>query len=328
MSNNFPAHTSFPPYGFNDNSSSVYNQNIPSNIFPYNNPTNTPRINYNKHDYNKVFLPERPLIDPINYTNPNNFLHNNIGPSTLDEFVEEYRINIDSLDRDILVYPDPFNFTVRFAPVGKGIMREPVLVDDYDHSKGTYYREIEVPGTPRPHILKEFRNVKYIKLDSIIMPQCHSVIRNRENKEDKDDYIWDRKFCLTDDRFVTLRIKELLDDTGTRIYSTGDDSSRSNAYRQPFGIIYPDKFISKHYYAGSPYGTYKTYKKSQLGNIKQLTFEFYDSTGTPLKFNNLCCDEKNKDNIRHPLNKYNQVYMSFLIGVVEGQINTNVKLEY
>ena len=100
--NSFPSHTGSAPYGYNDNSSSVFNRFIPSNnpvqsVNSVNNYTNYTKPNPNTlYNYNKSFQLNNQLIEPIDYSNQNSTLHNNIGPTVLDEFIEEYRINIDS----------------------------------------------------------------------------------------------------------------------------------------------------------------------------------------------------------------------------------------
>lgn len=352
--NGFP-NARFGPFGTNDNNTA--RQRTPSNVFPQNggmqgspvnrfNPLTTNTMynmttNPNMANFDKAFQQNVPLIDNINYTNQNNMLHNNVGPTVLDEHVVEYRINIDSIDRDIKAYPDPFNFTVKFNPAGSCIVRTEELIDPNDKSKGTKIVQELVEGAPQPHINREFRNVKYIKLDSISLPQ-HTLI---EKDEDKDEYVFDKESSLLDDRFVVLRIKELEDDTGIRIYDTGDTGLRidengfSRNHVTPFSLLFPDKILGRNYYCATPYHGNKIYKNSLLGNLKQMTFQFYDSCDKPLKYNDLFthsqikiaekkCDPIPRSDLRHPLNKKTQIHMSFIIGVVESQINTNTKFEH
>jgi hypothetical protein len=106
-----------------------------------------------------------------------------------------------------------------------------------------------------------------------------------------------------------------------------------------FGIIYPDTKLGNIYYTGFPYNANKIYNNSDLGNINSLTLKLYDSCGELLKFNDLATfdelieskdsdDPITLDELRHPLNKDIQVHYSFVIGVVEGEINKYTKLEF
>lgn len=284
--------------------------------------------NYSNYNINKSFQPTTPLIGHIDYSNKNNLLHNNVHDKVLDENIIEYKIDIDSIDRDITVYPDPFSFVVNFAPIPSSC--------SYGQRMG---------GTPTPHILIDFRNVKYIKLQNIILPIHNRVIKNpkynhnnnnnnncsnncsdidsdsdtkscstfnsanKQNKQNKqnniiDDlakchpeqkYIFDPCSNLLEDRFVELIVKELTDN---RIYTTGDDNNRIGKFcdcyipAKPFGLILPDRILNKNFYSGSSYTTLRIYESSCLGNITQLSISFCDSYGEPLKFHGLLtCQE-------------------------------------
>src|SRR5690606_8748840 len=133
-----------------------------------------------------------PIIERIDYTNLKNVLHNNIGDSVLDEHVVEYRVNIDSLDRDIKTYPNQFDFRVKFNPPAGGILRTESI------KKGKLdYNQDKFSGTPGPHIGRDFRNVKYIKLDSIVLPQYSNLCVEKDG-----EVVFDPNSRLIDDRYV------------------------------------------------------------------------------------------------------------------------------
>jgi len=235
------------------------------------------------------------------------------------------------LDRDIDTYPDPFNFTVKFNPSSSSILRTEVNKNGVKQTVNEKFR-----GAPRPHITKEFRNVKYIKLDNVVLPQFTKL------EETYDGYDFDKEKWLVNDRFVSLVIKEL--DTN-RILCTSDDSIRIDEDTGeettppcPFAMIFPEKLLGTNFFTGTPYYGSVYYKNSQLNNLNSLTIQFYDDCGKPLKYNNLyTIKELNKaeedgmpistSDIRHPLNRRLQVHVSFIIGVIESQINTNTKFE-
>lgn len=352
MSNNPNSMNAFPngqygPFGYNDNNQN--RQRVPSNVFPPNGgrqgsssgrfdglTTNSQGLMNtlpSMTNFSKAFQPNAPIIETMDYMNHNQLLHNNVGESVFAESIVEYKINIDSLDRDINAYRDPFAFTVIFDPPSTTSMRIPVK--DYNNkscNKGPRLEKTVVHGPPKPHILKEFKNVKFIRLDSIVLP-----IFTKTKVDENGEIVFDPNSRLLDDRYIILRIKELDDDKSTLVYDTGDDNARCcsggivQTYPKPFGIIYPDKIIGRFYFRGCFDYAMKTYKSSTLGNIGRLTIELFDSCGEPIRFNDLIdvCKEECADpaDLRHPFNNKIQIFLSMTIGVVESQVNTNTKFE-
>ena len=342
--NTFP-NNRYGPAGVNDNN--FGHLRTPSNLQPpnggmpgnpfgrYNQLTTNTQQNMAQNPmmskFSEAYAPRPVLIEPINYTNPNNLLHNNVAPTVLDEHIVEYKINIDSLDRDIAVFPDPFCFNVDFNASASELERNERTVNGQYMTTTTKYK-----GSPAPIISREFRNVKYVKLDSIVLPQYSNVI------EVNNTWIRDPDSYLVDDRFVTLQIDQL--NNNDRVYSTYDSNCRLDENGnvilppQPFGIIYPDTKLGNIYYTGTPYNANRIYNNSALGNISRLDIKFFDGCGMPLKFDNLytakelaAAEIANNPipvtDIRHPLNKKHQLHMTLIIGVAESQINTNTKYE-
>jgi hypothetical protein len=320
----------FPPFGINDqnfnrqlfvqknyDSGSSFDKFVPNNSSPQ-------YFNINQKS-------SQTMIDKINYKNPGNLIHNNVSDNVLDEQITEYRIHIDSLDRDISVYPDPLHFAVKFNPTGRSNVRTEKYIDPHDKSKGTIIVNNYFESEPTPHIIKEFRNVKYIKLENISLPLFNKL------SEINNEFVFDPSSKLIDDRFILLNIKEL---ELERTYATYDSSTRTDPVTgkkytspKPFAIIYPDKTTSSHYFSGIPYYGSRVYKNSSLGNLSQMTINILDSCGLPIISENLATNDDIIDDgislvdLRHPLNKKRQLHLSFLIGVVESQINNNTKFE-
>jgi hypothetical protein len=284
------------PYGYNDNN--LARTNVPSNFSGNNNYSN----NYPNNKFQDVYRENRPLIQKINYTNPNTFLHNNIGDQLLNEHIQEYRINIDSIDRDLETYPNPFKFNVNFIPAPSETI------------KGVEYK-----GTPKPYISKNFKRVKYVRIENIILPQYSGVIDNEGVFEP------DPNRFLPDDRFISLVIPELDCD---RNFST----SNSNIdIKRPFASIVRDQVFGNKYYYGLPYYSSKIYKSSRLGNINNLSINLHDSFGELIEFNTPLTVQEIIDgdipttDLRHPLNKSFQSYMTFVFGIVEAELDTDTK---
>lgn len=92
---------------------------------------------YNQYQYMQNVINNQSI-------NNNKNLHDNL----TSEQIIDYQINIDSDDRKIETYPDPFNYIVSFKALGRGK---------------------DFPETPGPVIIRSFSNIKYIKLDNIIL---------------------------------------------------------------------------------------------------------------------------------------------------------------
>jgi hypothetical protein len=340
MNQTFPVST-YPPYGYNDNN--LERTSFPGNIYPINggmtgNPTGrfngittNSANNYDNYNFKDNFEENTPIIEKLDYRNKNNLLYNNVGPIVLEESIIEYRIIIDSLDRDIKYYPDPFSFVVNFNPAGPGKMYHEKYGRDCNKIVGTEFK-----GTPGPTINRYFRNIKYVKLENIILPQFSKTCKN-----DNNEYEFDRDDdSLIKDRFTQLMIKELDSD---RILTTGEDVPRytckgkSFIPPKPFAVIIPDKILGQHYYSGTPYYGNKYYRDSLLGNISRLSINFHNSEGEKIKYNHLFnydemeqyeydhCKPLSRCDLRNPWNKHIQTHLSLIFGVCESQIDTDTE---
>lgn len=297
--------------------------NVPSNMTPQFN--GNPFANFNPLTTNYPMFPtfnnvdnayrqNSPFINKIDHSNQNNTLHNNLGDNLLNENIVEYRINIDSSDRDPKVFKDPFSYTVTFNPTR---------------------------STARPIIEREFKNVKYIKLESVILPRYMHI----EDTGSEYELSTDSDSHLYDDRFVILNIEQL-EGIESRVYGTNTHLTNS------FAQITPDKLISSNYYTGIPYLGTRYFKDSHLENLKKLTIRFLDSYGNPLKIQEVSSSggslsivdsdplavkqddgtfkDKNDTTIditdvRHPMNRSFQNHISLVIGVVEAELNTDTQ---
>jgi hypothetical protein len=84
------------------------------------------------------------------YEKPTNLIHNNISKNVFAETLQEYTIIVDSADRDIAKYPNPFSYRVKFNGL---------------------------PGTPDANIMRKFDYVKYVKLDTGIIPGKYYYVK-------------------------------------------------------------------------------------------------------------------------------------------------------
>lgn len=304
-----------------------------NNITP--NMQNRNMMGYNASRFNNAYVQNPTFIPQQDFTNKKNMLHNNLKNNVKDEHIVEYIVHIDSRDRDIGAYKDPFHYVVHFNPASSRIYKE--------YNKDGTITENVLKGPPKPHILRAFKNVKYIKVDNVCLPRYKIIKKDIGDSYSGFETSTDES-NLYDDRFIELRIDEL---KHTKVLATNSHAQDS------FGLIYPDKLISSNFYFGAPFFMSKVYNDSQLGNISRLTISYYDSYGNPIRISSVDNNGENPNSdpyedvitrdpddltndatvsvdvsdLRHPLNKKTQNYISLRIGVVESQQNINTKFE-
>lgn len=93
------------------------------------------------------------------YKQPDDLLHNNISKNTYIETLQEYTIIIDSSDRDIEKYINPFFYRVKFTGLA---------------------------GNNDATIMKKFDHVKYIKLDTGVIPTKYYYVKQDTSLNDAD----------------------------------------------------------------------------------------------------------------------------------------------
>ena len=114
---------------------------------------------------------------------------------------------------------------------------------------------------------------------------------------------------FSDERFILANIKEFSNNT---FEGTNENSSKA------FGILFPAGTTQNQAYMSGL--SYKLYNRRNLQNLNSLTISFNDSYGNKLGLDNLD-STVDRDDIRHPLNKDNQVHLTFRIGVVENRFD-------
>jgi len=322
-----------------------YNSYEPNSTF-YRNENNSSKNqdlnDLRQFNYQQNFTENKPINKKTDFSYKNNTLDENVGNPINKDVIIEYRLNIDSTDRDVELYPDPFVYKVTFGPVvnsgiatlsskdelkselkkaGKKKNNNPNIQPYVDNNLDD---DILLFGTTpnfmvnydnrlkkifNPYISRDFINVKFIRLDNIVLPrfssvvincnwkycdrECNEICPNTCNINFKDDlerHLQTKILCnryipnindtalLFTDRFVLVKIPEL--------------SNRQNLATNPINdnsfTVFPDKVTGLLYYRGNPYYAVKIYQDPTLGNITTLTFSFYDSWGNQITFNTSC----------------------------------------
>jgi hypothetical protein len=306
-------------------------QKFIKNYSSYNGVSEGMSADISMHNYDTCMTNATPILKKPDYSYKNNTIVENLSDTLNRETIIEYRLNIDSGDRDVDIYPDPFQYVVTFGPVVNSNINSVIQRDElktnlrnqntynsrnkkksqngsFEDNELLYNLEndllVNYDNTLKkifnPYITRDFINVKFIRLDNIVLPRFNALKINYDwkytNKKNncvkyvKDDYerlidceisyeryIPDPNICSTllTDRFIMVSIKEIRNNQNlaTNIINT-------NSF-----TVFPDKPTGLMYWRGNPYYAVRIYDDSQLGNITKLTFEFYNSDGTQLKLN-------------------------------------------
>jgi len=79
------------------------------------------------------------------------YVHSN--GRTMKEFIErlvQYGVNVDSADRDLIAYPNPFNFKIIFNGTGQNV---------------------------QPVIQRKFKDIKYLRLETLTIPNNYTIAK-------------------------------------------------------------------------------------------------------------------------------------------------------
>lgn len=280
---------------------------------------NTPNIKYN--DYKQSFAPNRPLIDQHIAQNNNEVIHNNLpSGSLLGEGIIEYKINIDSSDRDINIFPNPFNYTVTFGSMNGKIGESMEWIDPQNKLLGK--KKIKYAGTPGPYISREFHNIKFMKIDHLILPKYSTVMLDPTDNIFK----FEQSSLLTQYKYLILKIKEFV--PTSQMYAT-------NSLLENGVMVFPHGSLNEFFYYGNAH-FHKTFNFYQLGNLTKFSVEYYTDTGIPIKYkvlnstgNEIPPDTniENKDKFNNIYNPLIQNFFTLNLGIVENYMNTMVKYD-
>jgi hypothetical protein len=272
------------------------------------------------NNINRAFSQNTPIIDSNDYVNRKQLLHNNLGEKIFNERVVEYKAIMSSKDRDINKFPSPFHMQVSFG------------------NANVY-----------PNIEEYMTNVKYITLNSVIVPKTFAVDTSKINLPDTPDILPLHSiysgvdFCDNSDPehffysigvkpFLLVKIKEL------------DDShlmGTSPMYQRNTFMMTPD-YRCGDYIIYKPKRSSIIYPNSHLKNISLFTLTVLDEcgqeiylvnengdkiinqnikTGVNLNYNQYVDKYSDNKYVKHAYNTMQIIY-DFTFGVVENELNT------
>jgi len=254
-----------------------------------------------------------PFIPYNEYENPTAFF-DNYNNNGRNDIIKEYVCHINSIDRDITKYPNPFYFLVKFAPLA---------------------------GDLNASISRTFMNIRYIKTETAVLPRKYyvnkSLISNVPEIVDlfssfnslSSNQIIDDTWVIvytrsesdsniqvinyteyTNDISVTIDtafecIKNLNTNTYTTYkYEISNLSLESDKYTilfindindvsqfstddtlsKAFNVLYPENIYGDSIYVDCHYAE-KIYKYSELGNMSRMELRLTNSIGKQLTTN-------------------------------------------
>lgn len=281
----------------------LYNNQYYTNSNPNGNFTqNTYAPHYNQFPQAYMPQPSAPLIEKINTQNPNNTLHNNLKKDILKEEIKDYIIELDSRYRDFETYPNPYKYTV--------LINQNIKMTAYQTDKnGNLIKTIKNNYNT---IIKDFKNVKYIHINYVILPyyldvqRTEYIIDNTDNKiytlQDAQNYILSssniqhKYYYEKDPNTAVLSYKYVL----LKLIDHYDNTIYTNSYEidRKYTSLIRDKVNGQYFIIMKGKKNIFEFKDSALGNIKQINIEFLDDEGNPLGSNyNMFINDMNKNNI-------------------------------
>jgi hypothetical protein len=219
-------------------------------------------------------------------------LHENIPVNNvLRSKIKEYTIVIDSNDRDIVQYPNPFHYRVLIGPQIQQKITEYLRDNLGNVLKDPITKELltsdTITSTPGPVIKDKIVWIKYIRLSNTILPRAYTMDINAL-KQGNNDCCFDTKSNLLDgDKSIQVHIKELSDQISPYKYSTNDSLSNS------FAVLFDHNIINNHYFMSTHDGSGIEYDEP-LTEFTNFTISIKDSLGKQLEYPFLksckCCN--------------------------------------
>lgn len=249
------------------------------------------------------------MIDRPDWINRGNVIHNNMGQSLLSEHLMEYKIHVDSADRDTTTYPSPFKMKVAFGLA----------------------KNSQAPLLPRT-----FKNIKYITLDSIILPRTLAIDLSNVDA----DIIYpagstyptlmpapvpNKSSILENHKYIIVKIDEL---------STEKNMGTSTLLdRDTFAFI-PDTDLGLDSVLYKPMHNNRViYQNGFLSNVSSLTISVLDEYGNLLKlidetganinyndYNEYIKNNLSEESVAYT-NSVSGVTYNFTFGVIENEMN-------
>lgn len=266
-------------------------------------------------NFNSAYVPNTPIINQMSFESDHKFLHDNVNDITKEDNLFETSINIYSLDRDLSSYPSAFKFKTMFGQAQGKTERK---------SDGSSIRS---QSAPAPTIDRVFKQIKYVVIESIILPRSISI---DTSSGDPSLYVMNinTTYNLENKGFLVLNIQEL--EQVDTFAGTG------NIVKNTSFLLIPDQELGKDRYLWKPVKKSVVYKRQYMKEITSLTTTIVDDQGNDItivdengnnfypQFNELVSTSPTSSypNIIY-LNNVMQSMFNIIFGILCIDVNTN-----
>ena len=283
-------------------------------------------MKHSRSKFSDAYRPNTTQLGKVDMNYRGGVIHNNLGERLISEHLSEYTIHINSSDRDYGAFPNMFNFYVTFGGIGR-------TKDKKFKPDGTYTETI-YEGQPTPKIARKFKNIKYIKLNHVILPKT-TVVDKITGSDGLPEYALGDSYTdiCSNYKYLMLKIKNI---GNNKVFSTNDQVDEDTF------ILYPDRMMGSQHYMWLPTITSRVFSNSSLANVDKLTFELLDDEGELLfvldtdgsRFNTktvLAEMETDRDETDPVLINFKRIHkmmqmdIELTFGVIEGELNTDIK---
>lgn len=227
--------------------------------------TNRIIINDNMNAIRDVYSENKVLLEESTFENQKNVIHNNIGSEIIKKQVFDNKIFIDSSIRNIQQYPEPFKFDVKFGGVAQNTENVRAILN-----KEIFEYNLFTSGDPQIVIPRNFKNVKSVEINAVIMP-CFIHMISQEDGSFRPS----TKNCLKHYKYLILKIKEL---------NTFKKYSNNPLINDNCLVLTNNRVWGEDNEYWVPISDTIASYDSRLMNINRLSFELYDHTGKPLQY--------------------------------------------
>lgn len=181
-------------------------------------------------------------------------IHKNMYENTIIDEVNTIKLIIDGKDRNSEYYQNPYTFTVTMGNHGTSVA---------------------------PHLEQSFKNVKYVKINYVILPRYISY--NLTSIDNIKTYSPNENGTILEQyRFIMLKIKEL---NNKNSFSTSNNKTEQCfiLYRN----LYDANSMTDIWYPLSPT---VIYKQGELRNLSKMTIEILSDSGEQLLLKSITDD--------------------------------------
>ena len=255
-----------------------------------------------------------PFIPLNKYENPNAYF-DNFNNTGRTEVIKDYISHISSIDRDIVKYPNSFNFLVKFRPnpedTDANIPRifnniRLFRIENISLPRKYYLNKLEIPSLDSIKDLfsnPTLPNTNIVILDTpnnwiIIYSYSDNdkqIINYTKYEEDVSVNIEVAYECiknLSNNTYITYKytiVNKLLEDEKYVLIYINDinnisENSTNRYLSTAFNVLYPD-IIGKYYMYIDCHNANKIYDFSDLGSINRMLINFKNALGNNLTTN-------------------------------------------